>query len=242
MHSLHPRSGIWCVPAAATLSVFAMLYGLLPLAAYGDLIAYWNFNGLTPNSNNGTVYTSDFGLAQGTLNAWTPAGINANGGTTKNALFPDGPGQALELRNDDNNGASLVINTDLTYFTNPILSYANRRNAKGFDSIQVAYSTDGVNYFDFGGPYDPSNGSYQVQAFDFSSIDALDGASDAYFRLTFAGACRDSGRVRIDNIQLNGVTTTAIPEPSTVFAMGFMFISVVAGRWIRRRGKLRTSL
>lgn len=223
------------LPSKVIGVVVAGLVGSLAQAASADLIAYWNFNGLTLNTNNGSVYASDFGAGTGTLVGWTPAGISANGGTTINALFPDGPGAALELRNDDNNGATFVIHTDLTFFADPVLSFADRRNTDGFNSIQVAYSTDGLSYSDFGAPFDPGNGVYQLETFDFSGIDALDHASDVFFRLTLNGATADAGRVRIDNIQINGTTASAIPEPGSMFALGALGLVVISWRTHKRR-------
>jgi hypothetical protein len=187
---------------------------LIGQTARADLITYWNFNGLVNNTNNGTVYPPDFNTGSLVLMGWTAAGISANGGTVKNALAPDGAGQSLELKRDENNGAMIVISTDLTFFSNPVLSFADRRNGSGFDSIQLSYSTDGVTFTDFGAPFDPGNGTFDIHSFDFSAIDALDGASTAYFKMTLDGATAVGGRYRIDNIQINGVTSAAIPEPS----------------------------
>ncbi|MCU0794435.1 MAG: PEP-CTERM sorting domain-containing protein [Akkermansiaceae bacterium] len=206
---------------AATFTAAALF--AVPMVSEAVVVAYWNFNTLTTSTNNGTSYSPSSGAGSLTVgvaasdNAGTNRGINAFAGTTTNALNSDPSGQALTIQGGaletttpvQNNGATIVIQVDLTGLENPILSFASQRTGTGFNSNQVAYSTTGSSYTDFGSAYNPgtSFGS-TIYSFDFSTIDALDGVATAYFRITLTGATSNAGNNRIDNIQIN-----AVPEP-----------------------------
>ncbi len=199
----------------------ALLGGLLPTQSVrADLIAYWNFNGLVNNTNNGTSYLPDIGAGLIELDGWTSDGISAKMGSSINAIVPDLPGQGLGLERDDNNGASLVFSFDMSGFIDPILTFAERRNDFGFDSIQASWSTDGVTFVDFGAPFSPPTGSYGSRALDFSGVNALDGESTAFIRFTFDGATEGFGKIRLDNPQINAIAASSIPEPSFVMVQG----------------------
>jgi hypothetical protein len=63
----------------------------------------------------------------------------------------------------------------------------------------------------FGTAYNPGT-TFAAQNFNFSSINALDGASSALFRITLNGATATAGNNRFDNIQLNATeNATAVP-------------------------------
>jgi hypothetical protein len=200
---------------AGTLTLF------LQAPAESALIAYWNFNGLTTSTNNGTSYSPDSGAGSLNLAGWTTTGttgITAFTGSTVNALNDDPAGQALALQGGTtsgtpNNGATLVLQFSTLDLEDVVLTFASRKTATGFSSNQVAYSTDGTNYTNFGSPYDPVNSStLGLVTFDFSTISDLDDKANAYIRITFTGATNNSGNNRIDNIQIN-----AIPEPGAAF-------------------------
>lgn len=215
--------------------LFAALVGMTTAStARADLIAYWNFNGLVNNTNNGIIYAPNMGAGLIVLDGWTSAGLSAKMGTTNNAIPPDPAGQALGLEGMANNGAHLVFSFNMAGLMDPILTFDQRRNDFGFDSIQASWSTDAVTWFDFGLPFSPPTGVFGLQSLDFSSINALDGTLTAFVRLTFAGATENFGRIRFDNPQINAVASTSIPEPSVVLSSGALLgLMLLVG--LRRR-------
>jgi hypothetical protein len=60
----------------------------------------------------------------------------------------------------------------------------------------------------------------------------LDGATDAYLRLTLAGASSGTGNNRFDNIQFNA---TAVPEPTSMLLAGSVALGGVFLRLRRKR-------
>jgi hypothetical protein len=212
--------------------------GLFPTSrASADLIAYWDFNALVNNTNNGVFYASDSGAGLVLLDGWNSEGISAKMGTTINALGADPAGQALGLESEDNNGASLLFYFNMAGLADPVLSFAERRNEFAFDSIQASWSTDGVTFTDFGAPFMSPTGVFGLKVLDFSGINALDGSLNAFIKLTFDGATERFGKWRIDNPQINAV---AIPEPSFMAAGGAMMALIVL-LGVRRRNRIAST-
>ncbi|MFM7976956.1 MAG: PEP-CTERM sorting domain-containing protein, partial [Pirellula sp.] len=65
-----------------------------------------------------------------------------------------------------------------------------------------------------------------------STIAGLNGATDAYLRLTVTGATAAAGNNRIDNIQFNA---TAVPEPTSLMLLGSVALGGIAYRRVRKR-------
>jgi hypothetical protein len=197
-------------------------------AAQAEVIAYWNFNTLTTATNNGTSYAPTSGaatldvLVASSDQAGTSRGINSFAGTTVNALFADPAGQALAIQASSlesgtvyaNNGATITITFSMTDLADPILTFASQRTSTGFNANQLAWSTDGVNFTDFGSTYTPAT-SFALVSFDLSTVDALDNAPSVTLRLTVDGATSTGGNNRFDNIQIN-----AVPTPGALALMG----------------------
>jgi len=212
----------------------------MPSVSSAAVIAYWNFNSLTTSTNNGTSYSPSSGsgfLTVGVASsdqAGSNRGVNSFGGTTTNALNADVAGQALVIQGGaiesttpvQNNGATITIQVNLTGWEDPILSFASQRSNTGFNSNQIAYSTNGSTYTDFGSAYNPATSfGTTIYSFDFSTISALDGAATAYFRITLSGATSNAGNNRIDNIQL-----TAVPEPGFALLGGLGILGIFRRR------------
>ncbi|MFZ4773904.1 MAG: S8 family serine peptidase [Terrimicrobiaceae bacterium] len=197
------------------------------------LIAGWDFQttltggtSLSPAPNTPTLLVANFGA--GTLyldgtngsNSWVNAStgneLSAFGGTGQNA----GQGfstvttgsSSLAILNSTANGKSIVFIFSMTGLKNLIVSYASQRTNSGFSSQQWDYSINGTTWTNIQTiSLVPTSFATQTLA----TISGLDGAANAYLRLTVSGATTNSGNNRLDNIQLSATTSNAIPVIST---------------------------
>ncbi len=199
--------------------------GSLAVAAQADLLAYWNFNdldipgtGTTNVPGDGNVplsISADAGTGDLSLADWGGS-VQDFAGSTLNALFGDASGASLSLQHGsgglDGNGTWIEFSISMSGYENLQLSWAGRGTGSGFSSNQVSYSTDGVTFIDFGGPYDSTQTSFELYEFDFGSL--LDDANDVTIRITFDGATTAAGNNRLDNVQFNA--TLISPDPVAV--------------------------
>lgn len=202
------------------LPILVTALSTLPCPA--ALVAYWNFNNLaiTSADSPGAGEVPDaISATQGSgtldLGAWSGT-VDDFAGTTLNNESSDPAEESLSLiaaSGTAGNGGTITLELALTGMADPTLSFATQGTATGFNSVQLAWSTNGTDFFAFGGAYNPSS-TYSLQSFDLSSVNALDGAATAHFQLTFEGATGSSGNNRIDNIQI-----TAIPEPASAMLL-----------------------
>jgi hypothetical protein len=234
------------------LAVAAMMFSLAAGHARADLVAGWDFqttaNGGTvvvaaPNTPN--LYVANFGTAtmylngeQGSSNwvASATSAANELAGFTGTAINA-GPGfstvttspAALALVNSTANGKSAVFQFSMGGFKDLVVSYATQRTGTGFLSQTWAYSTDAINWTEtqvFG----TLPTSFAAQT--LNTITGLDGARNAYLRLTVAGATTAAGNNRLDNIQFNA---TAVPEPTSMMMLGCVAVGGWGFRRLRRR-------
>ncbi|MCW1915750.1 PEP-CTERM sorting domain-containing protein [Luteolibacter sp. GHJ8] len=221
-------------------SFLAIGVACLAAESQAAVVAGWNFNTLTTATNNGTTYSASSGA--GTLTVGVTAsdqaggnrGINSFAGTAVNAIAGDANGQALTIQGGaletttpvENNGATVTIEVNLTSFEDIILSFATQRTSTGFNLNQLAWSTDGTTFTDFGTAYNPAT-SFAVQSFDLSAISEIENQATVFFRLTLTGATSNAGNNRIDNIQIN-----AVPEPAAALLGSIGLIALLR----RRRG------
>ncbi|MDP1660671.1 MAG: hypothetical protein Q8L55_02045 [Phycisphaerales bacterium] len=211
-------------------TVFAALaIASLAGAAQADLIASWSFNNIpaigtagTPVALGITSIAATDGSGTASLAGWN-GNIDDFAGSTINAYGADVAGASLSLISGGSaapfpgNGGSVTFNASLTGFENPVITYATRGTSTGFSIVQFAWSTDGVNFTDFGAAYSATTTTFFLVTYDLTAINALDGVASATFRLTFSGATSSSGNNRLDNFQINAA---AIPTPSAAALMG----------------------
>jgi hypothetical protein len=217
-----------------------------------DLVAGWDFQTTT---NGGTAvaaspntpkqYTANFGSgglflngqngssdwfvpATGTtnteLNAFSGTAINAGTGFSTTTTLG-----ALALINQSANGKSAVFRFSMAGFQELVVSYASQRTNSGFTSQAWSYSTDGVNWTDH---QTVTNLPLAFATQTLGAITGLDGATDAYLRLTLTGASSATGNNRLDNIQFNA---TAVPEPTSMLLAGSVALGGVFLRLRRKR-------
>ncbi|TVQ38592.1 MAG: ExeM/NucH family extracellular endonuclease, partial [Wenzhouxiangella sp.] len=135
--------------------------------------------------------------------------IQSFGGTTINAEPGFASGGALGPQGCTadltNNGMSISIAVSTEGYEEIELSWAQQRTGTGFNSSQVAWSSDGgMTFTDFGNTGSLATGSFFPQSFDFSAIDELNDNSSVVFRITLDGATGASGNNRFDNIRVAG--------------------------------------
>lgn len=172
-------------------------------------ITIWNFNDsdLLADFGAGTL-TCDFNVANVLFAA----------GTTNNARLGAPAGQALSLQGGTgtaNNGRNITFAVSTLGFSNVIVSFATQGTSTGFNSNQFQYSLDGVTFINFGSPYTPAAafGSTPV-VFNLSAIPGLSDNPNVAFRIVFNGSTTSTGNNRLDNIVVEGTSST-IPEPTT---------------------------
>jgi PEP-CTERM motif-containing protein len=200
------------LPINLALAVLALFFPTR--AALADPIAIWNFNDsdLAVDHGAGTL-VSNFNVTN----------IGFAAGTTNNARLGDPAGQALSLQggtSNANNGRNVTVNLSTVGYANIIVSFATQGTATGFNSNQFQYSLDGVTFVDFGSPYTPPAAFGTVPVvFNLTSIPGLNNNPNAAFRIVFNGATSATGTNRIDNLVVDGSSTT-IPEPATLALLG----------------------
>jgi hypothetical protein len=103
----------------------------------------------------------------------------------------------------------MVLSFSMVNRSNLSFSYAVQRTAAGFSTNSWEWSTTGTNWTPVGSI---TNIPTSFGVVGFSNISNLDGASNAFLRVTFNGATNSSGNNRLDNIQLQAVATGTSPS------------------------------
>jgi len=197
-------------------------------AARADELAVWNFNDSNLNVDHGS------GTLTTNINA---VNVLFAAGTTNNARQGDPAGQALSLQggtSNANNGRNLTFNVSTLGFSNITVSLATQGTSTGFNSNQFQYSLDGISFIDFGSPFSPATAFGTVPiVFSLAAIVGLNNNPNAAFRIVFNGATSSTGNNRIDNIVVEGSSTT-IPEPASAVLL-LSGVSTLIGLKRKRR-------
>ena len=209
------------------------------------IFAFWNFDTITSAADltNATINSnvsnfgdismdgSQFGPIPGA--PADPIGSNwtflwFSGFESTDINLPPGQANAGSLRvqnsgfaDEDFEGTFFEFAFSMEGLEDLRIDYAANNNTPVW---QWSYSTDGVNYTDFGPPQDHTSGTDFALA-PGASTNALDGVEDAYLRFTV-----DTFFPRnIDNLTF---TATAVPEPA---AYGLLVSLATLGLVLSRR-------
>ena len=209
-----------------------------PDANETGVFAYWNFNSLSITTANAPgvgdvplTIAADFGAAQMSLANYGGT-VRTFVGSTVNAQSGDPAGQAIAMiEADGGEGTFLEFSFDMTNLASLTIDYWSRTTATGYQSNQWSWSSDGLNFTNFGAVITHPDTSTSGYSFNLSTS-ALDDVTTAYLRYTLNGATSESGNNRIDNITFSATTIEAVPEPSTY---ALIAIGLGALYWLRRR-------
>jgi hypothetical protein len=147
--------------------------------------------------------------------------VQSFAGTTINAQTGVIAGGCIAIQNGTiggNNGSYIQFAFSMNNLTGLDISYATQRTNTGFTSQTWSWSTDGSTFNDI------VTVSSIPTAFALQTVStsAVNGASNAYLRVTFAGGSIASGAYAGNN-RLDNITFSAnpIPEPATMILLGF---------------------
>ncbi len=191
------------VPATATLAP-----AVVTTIVNYDFNSGASYGALTPALASGVL-----SQASSTQPFATSAGTATTGPAfTANATA----GQAIHMA--DSSGANIkyfqfvLAGSSLPIYNNYRVYAQAQRSGTGAQTVTLAYSTDGINFTNFGTTLAPPDGSFAAQVFDLSAITALNHRSLIYFRLLASGAT-GTGTLRVDNFQVQA-NSTAPGAPS----------------------------
>ncbi|MFM1867197.1 MAG: hypothetical protein RL591_605 [Planctomycetota bacterium] len=228
-----------CIAAAVAAATVVV-------SASADVVAYWNENNNALPVTGFGFEATDFPQAADVGAGFITVGggiasntiTNANGvsvyewvesfsGSTLGAINGDLAGGGICLEggtSSANNGAFFQFAFDMSGFTDLAVTYATRGTSTGFNTQTWSWSTDGVNFTDFQTVSGTNVTTYFLAS--LNTLNALDGASTAFLRVTFNGATTSSGNNRLDNILFSA---NAVPAPGAIALLG------LAGLAARRR-------
>lgn len=213
--------------------------------AHAAIIAQWTVEGTTTPAD----------LANSTTGPTVAAatGVGSLGGVHLSAVTdwttPVGPASENAYSvNTWTTGDYFQFSSTTAGFENIKVSFDATGSGTGPRDFKIAYSTDGINFTDFGN-YSLINASWSSAPafinpaaahfeFDLSAITALDSIPLATFRLIQVGtvsindgSIAAAGSSRIDNATISG--DAVVPEPATLALAGIALCGVAM---VRRRG------
>jgi hypothetical protein len=164
--------------------------------------------------------------------------IESFGGSTVAAIVGDVAGGSICIEGGTgaatggiggNNGAHFQFRFSMAGQTGLKLRWATRGTSTGFQSQQVSYSTDGINFTAIGDPIAGITTSFAQKEVDLGNV--LDGAPSAFVRITFNGATASGGNNRLDNIQLLSQETTS-QVVVTTYGAPVHGLKLATGGWV----------
>jgi len=211
------------------------------------MVAGWDFQTTTAGGtaaaaspNTPTVFTANVGDQAGQASiylngtagssAWLPATeLNSFSGTAINAgagmsTVTTGAASLALLAGGTGlpaNGQSIVFGFDMSGLKDLSVSYATRySSSQGFTNQTWEYSLDGIDWFSLE-TITVSSDSFALK--ELATIFGLNDSSLAYLRLTVDGAVSETSNNRLDNIQLNAISSEALATLGSAEAAATVF-------------------
>ncbi len=190
----------------------ALAVSLLSIeTGYASLtIAQWTFESSVPT--NAGPYSPEIGSGSASGSHVKPSAAYSN---------PPGNGSGESFSaNDWAAGDYWQFAVSTMGYSDITLSWDQYSSGTGPTSFQLAYSTDGLSFTEFGSAYTVAAGSWtSYNNIDLSVITGLDNQATAYIRLINESSVAGSGTDRVDNFTVSGTqSAAAVPEPSTCLA------------------------
>jgi endonuclease I len=152
------------------------------------LPATWHFDAGAPFAN---PLPAETGNARLSFEPWRGM-ITSFSGVT---------GDALALVGSDGNGSSVLISLSMAGQRDLAVAFQTRGTATGFTSGTWAWSTDGSTFTPLPGTDTAStSATFSARNVNFSSVTALNNATNVTLRYTLSGATSSSANTRIDDL------------------------------------------
>jgi len=200
----------WHVGVGRALAGAAVLW-FGACSAQAEVVAGWNFNGLTAGVPGSVV--ADAGTGSISFTQFT-GGLGTLAGTDVNAWPGDPAGLALAVTGSGQNGRWLEVTADTVGRSSLWLSMAARRSSSGFAQAHVE-AWDGQGWR-LAGTLEPSSTQWQQHQVDLRELGFLENGT-ARLRIRLEGATSGSGNVRLDNLRLEA---GVVPSPGSAAALG----------------------
>lgn len=196
---------VCCVAALSLLAV--------PAALAQTTLAQWTFESVVSTLSylpGAGVVTTNF-YAEAGAQAGAAAVVGWHAGASTYSSPAGHPGRSLSSTTWTNVGDYYQATVSTLGYQGIVVSFDQYSSGTGPGNFYLAYSTDGVNFTQFGSIYTVLNATWASYTNDLSSVSAINNQSTVYFRLVCAnnvsansGIVAAGGTDRIDNFTVTG--------------------------------------